>query len=43
MIFGLAAAGLAAAGLAVAGRSPLAWILGAAVVVNGALAYAWGQ
>jgi len=43
VIFSLAAAGLAAAGLAVAGRSPLAWILGAAVVVNGALAYAWGQ
>jgi len=35
--------GLAAAGLAAAGRSPLAWILGAAVVINGALAYAWGQ
>jgi len=35
--------GLAAAGLAAAGRSPLAWTLGAAVVVNGALAYAWGQ
>jgi hypothetical protein len=35
--------GAAMAGLIVSGRSALAWALGLAVVINGALMYLWGQ